>query len=55
MTSLAATLIFVVGVIAGYRYRRNWVAEGPRRKGWIYGLTAAVALLIVALVPLRGG
>ena len=55
LTPLTATLIFVVAVIAGYRYRRVWKAEGPRWQLWLFGLLAAVCLLAVGFLPLKPG
>lgn len=52
LTPLLATLIFFVAVIAGYRYRRTWKAEGPRGALWLWGSLAAAGLLVLALVPL---
>lgn len=53
LTPTSATLIFVVGCLAGYRYRHVWKAEGPRWQLWLFGLAAAAALLILAFVPLK--
>ena len=55
LTPLTATIIFVVAVIAGYRYRRVWKAEGPRWQLWLFGLIAAVCLLTVGFLPLKPG
>ena len=55
LTPLTATVIFVVAVIAGYRYRRVWKAEGPRWQLWLFGLIAAVCLLTVGFLPLKPG
>ncbi len=55
LTPLTATLIFVVAVIAGYRYRRVWKAEGPRWQLWLFGLIAAICLLAVGFLPLKPG
>ncbi|NRA29376.1 MAG: hypothetical protein HRU11_03865 [Parvularculaceae bacterium] len=55
LTPALATSIFVLGVVAGYQYRRNWKAEGPAWKAWVYGLVAASSLITVAFVPVRGG
>ena len=52
LTPLMATLLFVVGCLAGYRYRHVWKAEGPRWQLWLYGLTAAVTFLVLGFVPL---
>ena len=55
LTPLSATAIFVVAVIAGYRYRRVWKAEGPRWQLWLFGLIAAACLLTVGFLPLKAG
>jgi hypothetical protein len=55
LTPFSATLIFVVAVLAGYRYRRVWKAEGPRWQLWLFGLVAAVCLLTVGFLPLKPG
>jgi hypothetical protein len=52
LTPLTATLIFVLGCLAGYQYRHTWKAEGPRWKLWLYGLAAAASLLVLAFVPM---
>ena len=53
LTPFAATLIFVLACLCGYRYRRVWKAEGPRWKLWLYGGLAATGLLILGFVPLE--
>ena len=53
LTPLSATVIFVLAVLAGHRYRRVWKAEGPRWQLWLYGVIAAVCLLLVGLLPLQ--
>lgn len=55
LTPLVATLLFVVACLAGYAYRRTWKAEGPRWRLWLFGLTAAAALLTLGFVPLASG
>lgn len=52
LTPVTATLIFVLGCLAGYQYRRTWKAEGPRWKLWLYGVVAAAALLTLGFVPM---
>lgn len=52
LSSPVATVIFVLACFCGYQYRRVWKAEGPRYLLWIYGLLAAVGLLILGFVPL---
>ncbi|MEM8636428.1 MAG: hypothetical protein AAGF33_15785 [Pseudomonadota bacterium] len=48
-----ATILFVIAVLAGYRYRANWKREGPAWKAWVFGSIAGVCLLAVGLVPVR--
>jgi len=55
LTSAVATAIFVLAVVAGFSYRRVWKAQGPRWQLWLFGLTAAICLMIVGFVPLRVG
>ena len=55
LTPLTATGLFVIACIAGYSYRRVWKTEGPRSRLWLYGVIAAVALLTLGFVPMRGG
>ncbi|MEM7438334.1 MAG: hypothetical protein AAF393_01955 [Pseudomonadota bacterium] len=52
---LAATLIFVVAILAGYSYRRVWKNEGPRWQLWVFGVVAAVCLLTVGFTPVKTG
>lgn len=54
LTPVTATLLFVVACLAGYRYRSVWKAEGPRWQLWVFGLVAAVALLVLDFLPMRG-
>lgn len=53
LTPAIATIIFVIGCLAGYQYRRVWKAEGPRWKLWLFGLIAAAALLVLAFTPMK--
>ena len=55
LTPVFATIIFVIAVLAGVQYRRNWKAEGPAWKAWLFGSIAALCLIIVAFVPLQIG
>ncbi|WP_093321281.1 hypothetical protein [Shimia haliotis] len=48
-----ATIIFVIAILAGHRFRRVWKEEGPRSHLWLTGLIAGICLLIVALIPLN--
>lgn len=52
LTPASATILFIVGCLAGYRYRRVWKAEGPRWQLWVTGLIAAGAFLTLGFVPL---
>ncbi|MTI10381.1 hypothetical protein [Curvivirga aplysinae] len=51
LTSLSATIIFVIACLAGFQYRRVWKAEGPKWQLWLFGLIAAAGLLIVGFTP----
>ncbi|MEM9014914.1 MAG: hypothetical protein AAGB02_07375 [Pseudomonadota bacterium] len=53
LTPFPATLVFIAGVLAGYQYRKNWKYGGPAWKLWIFGVTAAVCLALLAFIPLR--
>ncbi|SDG55995.1 hypothetical protein [Alloyangia pacifica] len=55
LTPASATVLFVIACLAGYRYRSVWKAEGPRWQLWVFGLIAAVVLLVLGLTPLTGG
>ncbi|MEM0936280.1 MAG: hypothetical protein AAF865_17615 [Pseudomonadota bacterium] len=55
LTPTSATLIFVLAVFAGYRYRKAWKAEGPRWELWLWGIAAACCLAIVSFVPMATG
>lgn len=55
LTPAIATVLFAVAVIAGYRYRGTWKAEGPRWQLWLYGVIAAGCLLTLAFTPMAGG
>ncbi|UUX49298.1 hypothetical protein NUH88_18080 [Nisaea acidiphila] len=55
LTPITATVLFVVAVISGYRYRRVWKTEGPAWQAWLYGSIAAGALLSLGFLPLKGG
>ncbi|MEM9783598.1 MAG: hypothetical protein AAF899_14120 [Pseudomonadota bacterium] len=55
LTPLSATVLFVIAVLAGYRYRRVWKNEGPRWQLWLFGAVAAACLLAVGFIPLDAG
>lgn len=54
LTPTSATILFVLGCLAGVRYRVVWKNEGPRWQLWVTGLIAAAAFLILGLVPMSG-
>jgi hypothetical protein len=53
LSPLIATVIFVLACLSGIQYRRVWKAEGPRWQLWLFGVLAALGLLIVGFVPLK--
>jgi len=55
LTPTSATLLFVIACLAGYRYRSVWKTEGPRYQLWLFGVIAALCLLVLGFVPMRGG
>ncbi|MEM9708013.1 MAG: hypothetical protein AAF871_04420 [Pseudomonadota bacterium] len=55
MSPAAATAIFVLAVLAGYRYRRVWKTEGPRWQAWLFGAVAGICLLALGFFPLDIG
>ncbi|MEM1072960.1 MAG: hypothetical protein AAGI36_00795 [Pseudomonadota bacterium] len=55
LTPLSATLLFVVAIVSGYRYRWAWKRDAPNWQLWLYGSLAGSCLLIVGLVPMNPG
>lgn len=55
LTPTTATVLFVIAVVAGYRYRAVWKAEGPAWQAWLFGSVAAFCLLVLGFVPLEAG
>ena len=53
LTPTTATVIFVIAVLAGYRYRRIWKAGGSGWQLWVSGALAAGCLLMLGFLPLR--
>lgn len=51
LSPAVATVLFVIAVLAGTRYRSVWKAEGPAWQLWLCGLVAGVCLLILGFVP----
>ena len=56
LTPLSGVLLVVISVVSGHRFRRVWKeqASGWRPRAWCYGLIAALGLLALAFIPLRG-
>ncbi|MEM1020878.1 MAG: hypothetical protein AAGJ09_10395 [Pseudomonadota bacterium] len=52
MVPLAATVIFVVGVLAGIRYRTAWKRAEPTWRLWLYGLVSLGCFALLAFIPL---
>lgn len=52
LSSLAATGLFVIAVLAGHRYRRVWKTGGPAWRAWLYGSIAGLCLLALGLIPI---
>ncbi|MDA5095309.1 hypothetical protein O2N63_14570 [Aliiroseovarius sp. KMU-50] len=52
LTPFTATIVFVLAVLAGHRYRAVWKAEGPRWQLWLYGIVAALGLMLLGFLPL---
>ncbi len=55
LTPMTATVIFFLTCIAGYKYRAVWKAEGPRYQYWVFGIAAAVGLLVLGFIPMASG
>lgn len=53
LTPMPATLLFVLAVLAGHRYRKVWKAEGPRWQLWLTGAVAAACLLALGFLPIK--
>lgn len=52
LTPAVATVLFFVTCVAGFQYRRVWKNEGPRYQYWLFGIIAAMGLLILGFIPL---
>ena len=50
-TPLPATVLFVLAIVAGYQFRKNWRDEGPVWKSWFFGGVAAIGLISLAFIP----
>lgn len=53
LTPATATVIFVLSCLYGYRYRRVWKAEDPRRQLLLFGGLTALGLAVLGFVPLQ--
>jgi len=57
LTPLTGTVLIVLVVLAGHRFRRAWKdrESDPRwhRRAWIYGVFAFFGLLVLAFVPMQ--
>ena len=51
LTPMVSTILFVIAVLAGMRYRTVWKAEGPRWQLWVFGLVSGGCLLILGFIP----
>lgn len=51
LTPISATCLFLVAVIAGYRYRSVWKTEGPAWQAWVFGSIAGLSLLALGFIP----
>lgn len=49
-----AALVFVV-VVCGHLYRQNWKLQpsNARFRAWLFGVPAAIGLLLLAFLPLK--
>lgn len=54
LTPLTGTLLVVLAVLAGHRFRRAWKDKAPgwQLRAWIYGVVAGAGLLALAFIPL---
>ncbi|MEL6170861.1 MAG: hypothetical protein AAGK67_06940 [Pseudomonadota bacterium] len=51
LTPAIATALFILAILAGYRYRRAWKSEGPVWELWLSGVIAAACFFILAFTP----
>ncbi|WP_243614164.1 hypothetical protein [Shimia aestuarii] len=58
LTPLSGTILVVIVVLAGHRFRKAWkereTDSGWKTRAWLFGLVAFVGLLVLAFVPLKG-
>lgn len=55
LTPPLAALIFVVVVLCGHNFRKLWKQqpEGWQKKAWLFGVPAALGLLVLGFIPLK--
>ncbi len=55
LTPLTGTVLVVVVVICGHRFRRAWKEQdaGWQKRAWAYGVPALLGLLVLGFVPLK--
>lgn len=55
LTPLTGALIVFVVVVCGHRFRLAWKEQAPgwQRRAWLYGIPAAIGLLLLAFLPLK--
>ncbi len=55
LTPFSAAAIFFVVVVCGHRFRLAWKeqAVGWQKRAWIFGLPAAIGLLVLGFLPLK--
>lgn len=55
LTPPLAALIFVVVVLCGHNFRKLWKQQpaGWQKKAWLFGVPAAIGLLVLGFMPLN--
>lgn len=53
LSPMLATVIFSIACLCGHRYRKVWKADGPHWQLWMFGVLAALGLLVLGFVPLQ--
>ncbi|MEM7301980.1 MAG: hypothetical protein AAF468_12915 [Pseudomonadota bacterium] len=55
MNTYLAFILFMIGCVAGYQYRRVWKVGGATWQLWLFGIIAAGSFLTIGFVPVAGG